>query len=251
MRAVWKGNISIGLVNVPVKIYSAVKSKKVHFKMLCKRHLLPIHYKMICESGEELGREDIVNGLEFEKGSYFIVEPEEIKKITPKKTDNLEICEFIDIKDLQPIYYENAYYVVPQKAKDKAFFLLKELMEEMNKASIGKIIMKNKEYLCALQPYKNGMILSILHFSEEINDIEELENLDEIPEISEKERELGRLLIEKYYNRSFDIKKYKDTFFEEIKKLIKKKMEGEEIKIEEEKEEKMSLMEALKASLEK
>ena len=117
----------------------------------------------------------------------------------------------------------------------------------------GKVVIKNKEYLCAIQPYKKGLLLSILHYYDEIRDVNELENLDEVPEISEKEKELGRLLIQKYYNEKFDLSKYKDTFIEELKELVKKKMAGEEVKIEEAKpkEEEISLMEALKASIEK
>lgn len=252
MRASWSGNISWGLVSIPVKIYSATKSRPVSFKMLCKQHNLPIHYKMVCENGEELKKEDIVMGLEFEKNSYFILDAEEIKKLRPKRTDTLEIYEFIDLEQIDPVYYDKQYYMIPQRKKDKAFFLLRELLEEMKKAAIGKVVIKNKEYLCAIQPYRKGLLLSILHYYDEIRDINELENLDEVPELDEKEKELGRLLIEKYYNEEFDLSKYKDTFIEELKEMIKKKMEGKEVKVEEAKpKEEISLMEALKASIEK
>lgn len=252
MRATWSGNISIGMVNIPIKIYSATKSKKVQFKMLCKKHSLPIHYKMICENGEELKKDDIVMGIEFEKNSYFVLDQEEIKKLKPARTENLEICEFVDLDEIKPIYYEKNYYIAPQRKKDKAYFLLKELMEEMKKAAIGKVVIKNKEYIAAIQPFEKGLLLSILHYYDELNEISEIENLDEKPEISDKEKELGKLLIEKYYNEKFELKKYKDTFMQELKKLIKKKIEGEEIVIREEKpKEEISLMEALKATIEK
>ncbi|MCD6331460.1 MAG: Ku protein [Thermoplasmata archaeon] len=253
MRASWTGSISWGLVNIPVKIYSATKSKQVSFRTLCKQHVVPVHYKMVCEHGEEISRDNVVMGLEFEKGSYFILDTEEIKKLKPKRTDTLEIYEFVDLEQIDPVYYEKHYYMIPQKKKDKAFFLLRELLQETKKAAIGKVVIKNKEYLCAIQPYKKGLLLSILHYYDEIRDVNELENLDEIPEISEKEKELGRLLIQKYYNEKFDLSKYKDTFIEELKELVKKKMAGEEVKIEEAKpkEEEISLMEALKASIEK
>lgn len=207
---------------------------------------------MVCENGEELKKDDVVMGLEFEKRSYFILDAEEIKKLKPRKTDSLEIHEFIDLDKIEPVYYEKNYYMVPQKRRDKAFFLLKQLMEEMKKAAIGKVVIKNKEYLCAIQPYKKGLLLSILHYYDEIRNEDELENLDDVPEIDEKEKELGRLLIEKYYNKEFDLSKYKDTFIEELKEMIKKKMEGKEVEIEEVKpKEEISLMEALKASIEK
>ncbi len=252
MRASWTGNISWGLVSIPVKIYSATKSRQVSFKMLCKQHKLPVHYKMVCENGEELKKDDVVMGLEFEKGNYFILDAEEIKNLKPKRTDSLEIHEFVDIDKIEPLYYDKSYYMIPQKKKDKAFFLLKELLDEMKKAAIGKVVIKNKEYLCAILPYRKGLLLSILHYYDEIKSMDELENLDEIPDISEKEKELGKMLIEKYYNKEFDLSKYKDTFMEELKELIRKKMEGEEIVVEREKErEEVSLMEALKASIER
>ncbi|MCD6222914.1 MAG: Ku protein [Thermoplasmata archaeon] len=252
MRATWSGSISIGLVNIPVKIYSATKSKKVQFKMLCKEHHLPVHYKMVCENGEELSKDDVVMGIEFEKNSYFIIDAEEIKKLRPKRTDSLEIYEFVDIEQIKPIYYEKSYYVAPQNKKDKAYFLLKELMEEMRKAAIGKVVIKNKEYLVAIQPFEKGLLLSILHYHDEINSMDELENLDEKPEINEKEKELGRMLIQKYYNKEFKLEKYKDTFMEELRELIKKKIEGKEVVVPEEKpKEEHSLIEALKATIEK
>ncbi|RLF55484.1 MAG: Ku protein, partial [Thermoplasmata archaeon] len=105
--------------------------------MLCKKHKMPVHYKMVCENGEELTRKDVVMGLEFEKKSYFILHIEEIRRLKPKRTDNLEIKEFIDLDKIDPVYYEKNYYVVPQRRGDKAFFLLKTLMEEMGKAAIG------------------------------------------------------------------------------------------------------------------
>jgi len=250
MRAGWSGNISWGLVSIPIKLYSATKSKEVAFKMLCKKHKMPVHYKMVCENGEELTKKDVVMGLEFEKKSYFILDAEEIRRLKPKRTDNLEIKEFIDLDKIDPVYYEKNYYVVPQRRGDKAFFLLKTLMEEMRKAAIGKIVMKNKEHLCAIQPYGKGLLLSIIHYKDEIRDMDDLENLDVIPELDEKEKELGRLLIEKYYNKRFNLAKYKDTFTKELKELIKRKLEGKEVKVEEVKvEEEISLMEALKASI--
>jgi len=208
---------------------------------------------MVCENGEELSKDDVVMGIEFEKNSYFVLDAEEIKKLKPKKTENLEIYEFVDLDAIKPIYYEKSYYISPQKKADKAYFLLKELMEEMKKAAIGKIVIKNKEYIAAIQPFEKGLLLSLLHYAEDINPIDEIENLDEKPEITEKEKELGKMLIQKYYNKNFDLSKYKDTFMEELRTLIKKKIEGEEVIVKEgpKKEEEISLMEALKASIEK
>ncbi len=248
MKATWKGNISIGLVSIPIKIYPSAKTKKLPFRMLCKKHSLPIHYKMICENGEELSRDEITTGIEFEKNNYFILDPEEIKKLKPKKTENLEISEFVDINEIKPIYYEKNYYIAPEKKKDRAYFLIKELMEEMKKAAIGKIVIKNREYLCAIQPFGGALLLSILHYYDEINDIGKIENLDEKPDIGEKERELGRMMIEKYSSKKFDLSKYRDTFMDELKELIKKKIEGKEIVVEEKSKE-TNLMEALKATI--
>ncbi|RJS68457.1 Ku protein, partial [Methanophagales archaeon] len=251
MKAVWSGSISWGLVNIPIKLYSAVESRRADFRLLCKEHKAPIRYKRVCEAGgEEVGWGDIVNGLELEKGNYFILTRDEVDKLKPEGKENLEILEFVDKTELEPIYYDKSYFAVPKDKSEKAYFLFKELLDEMGITAIGKFVMRNKEYICALQPFEEGMLLCTLHYHQYIRDIGEI-GMGERPEIGVDEKELGKLLIEKHLKKEFHLEKFRDTFMERLKDLIRRKMEGKEIEIGElPKREEKSLVDALKASVE-
>jgi Ku protein len=250
MKAVWSGSISWGLVNIPIKLYSAVESGRADFRLLCKEHKAPIRYKRVCEAGgEEVGWGDIVNGLELEKGNYFILTRDEVDKLKPEGKENLEILEFVDKTELEPIYYDKSYFAVPKDKSEKAYFLFKELLDEMGITAIGKFVMRNKEYICALQPFEEGMLLCTLHYHQYIRDIGEIV-MGERPEIGVDEKELGKLLIEKHLKKEFHLEKFRDTFMERLKDLIRRKMEGKEIEIGElPKREEKSLVDALKASV--
>jgi Ku protein len=253
MKAVWNGSISWGLVNIPIKIYSAVKSSRSDFRQLCREHKSPIYYKRFCEKGgEEVGWDDIVNGLEFAKDSYFVLTREEIEKLKPKGKEDLEIIEFVGRGELKPIYYNKSYFVAPYEKNGKAYFLFKDLLDEMEVIAIGKFVMRDREYLCALQPFDEGMLLSTLYYHQDIRNMGEIEGLGRKPEFTEDEIEMGKLLIEKYYKKAFQLEEFSDTFIEKLKELIRRKMEGEEVVVREEpiREEK-GLLEALKASVER
>ncbi len=252
MKAVWSGSISWGLVNIPVKLYSAVESRRVDFRLLCREHKSPVRYKRVCEAGgEEVGWDDIVTGLELEKGNYFILTREEVDRLKPEGKENLEIIEFVAKTELEPIYYDKSYFVVPKERSERAYFLFRELLDEMGVAAIGKFVMRNKEYMCAIQPFGEGLLLSILHYHQYIRDIGEVMAGVERPEIGADERELGELLIRKHLKEEFHPEEFRDTFMERLKELIRRKMEGETIEIGEipAKEGEKSLVEALKASV--
>ncbi len=251
MKAVWSGSISWGLVNIPIKLYSAVESRRADFRLLCKEHKSPIRYKRVCEAGgEEVGWSDIVNGLELEKGNYFILTKEEVDKLKPEGKENLEIIEFVDKAELEPIYYDKSYFAVPKEQSEKAYFLFRDLLDEMGIAAISKFVMRNKEYICALQPFEDGMLLCILHYHQYIRDIGEIV-VGERPEIGVDEKELGKLLIGKHLKKEFHLEEFRDTFMDRLKDLIRRKMEGEEIEIGElpKRAEDKSLVDALKASV--
>lgn len=213
-------------------------------------NLAPIHYKRVCEEGgEEVRWDDIVSGLELGKDDYFLLTRDEIDKLKPRGKENFEIIELVHKTTLNTIYYDKSYFVVPAEKSEKAYFLFRELMEEMGLIAIGKFVMKNKEYICALQPYREGMILYTLHYHQYVRDIADVVPAKQ-PEISTKERELGKQLIEKYYEKELCMEEFRDTFMDRLKDLIRRKLAGEEIEIGElpqPKEE--SLLEALKASV--
>ena len=252
-RAIWSGSISFGLVNIPVKLYTATKSRGLKLQNLCGKCGTPIKHKRWCPKCErEVPWNEVVKGYKIAKGKYIVIKRSELERIKLKTTKTIEIVAFVDLASLDPILYQTTYYVVPEESGVKAYSLFVEALRLTGKAAIGRVVMKNKEYLVALRAYKKGIAMHVLHYLGEIRDIEELEELRGLVTISERELELARLLIEQLTKKELKLEEFKDRYTEALKKLIKAKAKGEEIKIEEKGEvhEAKSLMEALKASLE-
>ncbi len=255
-KAIWKGSISFGLVNIPVKVYSGIGQAGVKFTSLCPYCKKPIRHKRWCDNcKKEIGFEDLLKGFKVGE-EYVIVKKEELERIKArlKTTKTIEIYEFVDLAQIDPIFYETFYYLVPDETGIKAYSLFAEALRLTNKAALGKVVMRNKEYLVALRTYKKGITMHVLHYLDEIRDVEEIEELKGLVTIGEQELNLALALIDKLSAEKFDPSKFKDEYREAVKKLIESKLKGEEIREEEEKEEEkeaVSLMEALKESLEK
>lgn len=245
MRPIWTGSISFGLVSIPVKLYSAIKHQSVKFKLLHQKDNSQIKYKRFCEEEEkEVSWDEIVKGIEITKGEFVTLTKEEIEKLKPAKSENIDVIEFIDSLQIDPIYFNNHYYLAPQKEKEKAFFLLKEVLQSASKIAVVRFIMREKEYIAVISSYKSGLLLSTLNYSYEIRNINEIEELKESPELKKEELELAKQLINKLYKETFEVSKFKDTFIEQLKDKIK----GKEAPIVK-KRKKKNLVEALKASL--
>ncbi|MCD6370969.1 MAG: Ku protein [Thermoplasmata archaeon] len=251
MRALWKGSISFGLVNIPVKIYSTAESRGVKFRQLCSKCNTPIKMKKYCPNHGDLDNSEVVLGYEIEKGKFVIVEEEEIKRYIPKKTDEIKIVEFVDRDSIDEILRDKVYYVIPESGGVDAYFLLQYVLDITNKAAIGKFVMRNKEYIGAIIPYRSALILETLHYKDEVRDLDAFEILKSPPELGDEEIELAKVLINKLY-RDFKIDEFKDEYTEKLIEAIKAKARGElmEVKIEEKKTEKKNLIELLKASVE-
>lgn len=254
MRTIWSGSISFGLVNIPIKLYSAINHQTMKFRLLDKRDKAPIKYKKWNpKREEEVANEDIVRAVQLSKNNFYILEGEEIQELKPEKSDYIDILEVIDKEQLDPIYFDSHYYIAPAREKDKAFFLFKEVLQLSNKLAVARFVMRDKEYTCAISSYKNGLLLNTLNYSYEIRDIGEIDELQEKPKLSKQECNLAKQLIDSLYNKNFDISKYKDTFEDKLKKRIQQKQEGKIAVVEPHKEEKepQDLMQALKQSLRK
>jgi DNA end-binding protein Ku len=251
MKAVWKGYIGFGLVNIPIALYTAIEGDKFSFRMLHEKDNGPIKYKRVCSKcGKEVDYENIVKGVELGKNDYYVLSKEDLKELKPKGDDMLEIQEFIQKDQIDVIYLGKPYFVGPISGADRAYHLFKETLEVSNKAAIGKFVMREKEYICSIINYKKGMLLNLLNYDEQVRSIENVPNIDSEIELKDKEREIAFQLIDKLTNKSFIISKYKETFTENLMEAIKKKIKGEEISITEEKVEKTEdLIEALKASV--
>lgn len=253
MKSIWNGSVSFGLVNIPVKLYSAIESKSFGFKMLDSKHHAPIKYKRVSEkTGKEVPWKEIVKGIEISKGKFFVPSKEQIKAIKPEKSDTIDIVEFVDQDQIDPIYFHSHYYIGPGKAKEKTYFLFREILQATARTALGRFVMREKEYVCTIKAYKKGLLLTTLNYPYEIRDIVNVDNLAETPKLKSQEKDLAKELINKLYKNEFDITQFKDTFAEEMEKMLKQAAKGKMIevrKVEKKEKKEENLIEALKASL--
>lgn len=251
MRSVWNGTISFGLVSIPIKLYAAVSRGGISFKLLCEKCMTPVRYERHCEGCEgPVDWENIIKALPLGDGQYLPFTKEELEMIKPEKTDRIEIVEFVGSDDIQPIYYDKFYFCGPTKKTERSYFLFKKVLEDSEKVAIGKFVMRDREYVAAIQPYRTGLLLSTLNYSYEIRDIVDVDNLAEEPELKKEEIKLAQQLVDQLTEDELDLENFKDEFAERLQEMINKK---EKITVSEGKEEspfdEESLMEALQASL--
>ncbi len=253
MRVIWTGSISFGLVNIPIRLYPAVDPQTKGFRMLHKKDKVPLEFKRWCpKHKQEVPWADVAKGLEIGKNKYVILEKEELERLKPKRTDEIEIIEIIDSWQVDPVFYNHHYFLGPDTEKEKAYFLFKHALEQSAKAAIGRFVMREREHVCAIEAYKEGLLLTTLNFAHEIRDIKKIDYATEVPTLKQQEVNLAAQLIEKLQKKEFDITEFQDTYLDELKVLVKKKLKGKIIEIKAEtrkvkKEE--NLIEALKASL--
>ena len=251
MRAIWTGAIGFGLVNIPVKLFSAAQASELDLDMLDKKDHAHIKFKRVNEeTGKEISWDNIVKGYKY-KGDYVILEDKDFEKASPKRSKFIEITDFVLEEEVDSVYYETPYFLEPEKSGMKAYALLREAFKKSGKAGIASFILRSKEHLCILRPYKNVIVLNRLRFAEEIRDSSELKLPKDKPKPTELKMALS--LIDQL-TTSFDIKKYKDTYTAELRKLIKAKATGKTVKeptlkVTHRKAE--DLMSQLKASLKK
>jgi DNA end-binding protein Ku len=229
-RAIWSGSISFGLVNIPVKLYSAVSRKNVQFNQLDARSNARVKQKRVsAETGEEVPWEQIVKGYEMSSGAYVVISDEELAALDPKSVRTIDIDEFVDLSDIDPIFYDSAYYLAPDQA-GKPYALLAKAMEDEGKVGIAHFVLRTKQYLAAVRPKDGKLLLSTMVYADEINDpvsIPELADLDDI-ELDDKELTMARQLVETLAG-DFEPEKFHDTYREAVLDLIERKAEGEEI----------------------
>jgi DNA end-binding protein Ku len=252
-RSIWRGAISFGLVNVPVKLYSAVSKKTVRFNQLHEKDNQRIQMKRWCpEDDDEVPYEEIVKGYEIGPDRYVVITPEELESLDPKKTRTIDIEDFVDLDDIDPLYYEHPYYLVPDTGAAKAYKLLLTALQESKKVAIARVVIRQKEYLTAIRAADGVLTMETMLFSDELVPPHDL---DELPEedvrATEREVDMAKQLIESL-STDFDPTKYRDEYRDRVLDLISRKAEGEEITIEPVSEEPAKvpdLMAALEASL--
>ena len=248
--SVWSGYLTFGLISMPVRLFSGARSNGISFNMLHRTDLLRVKQQLICPADNQVvSRDEIVKGYEYRKDEYVVIEPEEIKKIEPKTAKTMEILEFVKSDEVDPVYFESSYYMVPEEAGRRPYALLTKALQESEYYAIAKLTMHNREYTVFLRPHEGGMMLHTMYYADEVRKIEEFGAPD--VELKEAEVKVAHQLIEALADE-WDPEKYHDTFQENLKKLIKTKLEGGEV-TEVEKPKKLApvvdLMAALKASL--
>lgn len=251
MRSIWTGSISFGLINIPVKLFSAVQESSLDLDMLDSKDHSNIKFKRVNENtGKEVDYADIVKGYKLDD-NYVILEDEDFEAADAEKTKMIEIINFVDQKEIDSLYYEQPYYLEPEKSAGKAYALLRDALEASGKVGVTTFVLRNKEGLAILKPYKNVIVLNRIRFSQEIRETSEL-NLPPLSKTKTKEMEMANKLVEQLTEK-FNIEEYKDNYTAKLLKIIKQKSKGKKItapKMKVVHKQSDNLMEMLKASLE-
>ncbi len=252
-RPIWSGAISFGFVNVPVKLLGAVSPKDVRFNQLEAGTNARIKQKRVsANTGEEVPFDQIVKGYEISPDNYVTIEPQELESLDPKATRSIEIEDFVDLDQIDPLYFERPYYLVPDKGGAKAYALLLEAMKESKKVAIARLVLRTKQYLAAIRPLGDALVLETLLYHDEVTLPDDVEDLprDDV-EIQDRELKMARQLIESL-STEFEPERYRDEYREKVLELIEQKAEGKQIVTQpatEEPTKVVDLMAALEASL--
>ncbi|MCU1485240.1 MAG: putative end-binding protein Ku [Actinomycetia bacterium] len=251
-RAIWKGSISFGLVNVPIGLFSATKSKTVQFHQLDRKSKKRVHNKRVVDgSSKDIDFDEVVKGYEVTKGHYVVVEPKELESVEPGASRTIDIEDFVDIADIDPVQYDKSYYLAPESGRgaDKAYALLREAMHDAGRVAIGRFVLRSKQYLACIRPSGDVLVLHTMWFPDEVRDSADLDIPGKV-KLTPKERKAAEQLIESLTS-DWDPDRYHDTYRERVEKLLKAKAKGKAIAVEprEEREPVSDLMAALEASV--
>jgi DNA end-binding protein Ku len=252
MRAIWSGTISFGLVSVPVRMFPATESKELRFHFLDKRDLSPIAYEKVRRDDREpVDPDEIVRGFEIEKGRYVPLEDEDLDRLDIELTHSIDIYAFVDLDEIDPVFFRKAYYLLPDKGAEKPYGLLVRALEETGKIGIAKVVIRNKQHLAALRPYKGVLLLETMYYADEVRRPEALDGDVAKPKLQQAEVELAKSLVENLSD-TFDPEKYDDTYRKELLDLIRAKAEGQPLPepAQEQGGEVIDLMAALRESVE-
>lgn len=225
MRAIWKGSISFSLINIPIALYPATRREELKFRLLRSSDLSPVNYKRVAEAdGKEVPWEQIVKGYEYEKGKFVVLKDEDFKRADIEATQSVEILDFVELEEIDPIFFDRPYYLEPEKRGEKAYGLLREALKQSGKVGIAKVVIKTRQHLASVKPEKNLLVLELMHFAEEIIDTTELK-IPSDPRIGAKELAMAKDLIDKMSGQ-WDPEKYQDEYRHALLDIINKKVES-------------------------
>jgi DNA end-binding protein Ku len=246
-RAIWSGVISFGLVSVPVRMYSATESKELKFHFLDRRDMSPIGYdKVNKETGESVDADDIIRGFEVSKGRFVELTDEDIDRLDVELTHAIDICDFVSIDEIDPIYFRKAYYLLPQEGAEKPYRLLVKALEQTGRVAIAKVVIRNKQHLAAIRPVNDTLVLETMYYADEVRQPEDAPT----PQVRAPEVEMAKTLIENLAGK-WDPAKYHDRYRSELLELLRKKAKGQKLPepSSEQEGEVVDLMEALRQSV--
>src|SRR3954447_15474125 len=251
-RSIWSGAISFGLVNVPVKLYTAVRKKDVRFHQLHEKDGVRIQQKRVCpEEDKEVPYEEIVKGYEISKGQYVMIEPEELESLDPEATHTVDIEDFVHLEDIDPLFFDSSYYLVPDSRGGKAYRLLLTAMQKAEMVGIARVVLRTKQYLAAVRPVDDALVLTTMNYADEVMEASELDLPSGKEKPSERELEMADRLISSLATE-FDPAQYHDTYRERVLEMIDQKAEGKEVVVQPDTKAAapvVDLMAALEASL--
>lgn len=225
MRPIWKGTISFSLINIPIGLYPASRRDDIRFHMLRKSDMSPIKYQRIAESdGHEVPWDQIVKGYEYEPGKHVVMTDDDFKRVDVESTQTIEIIDFVKIEEIDPIYYDTPYYLVPEKGGAKAYALLRDALNKTDCVGIAKVVLKTKQHLAAIKPRNNILVLELMHFSDELVSSSDLNIPADRQNVSTRELDMATDLIKRMTDK-WDPGRYKDDYRSALLELIQKKVE--------------------------
>jgi DNA end-binding protein Ku len=231
-RAIWKGSISFGLVNIPIALYPATRREELKFRLLRESDLSPVNYKRVAEKdGKEVPWNQIVKGYEYEKGKYVILKDEDFQRVDLEATQTVDIQDFVEQEEIDPIFFYKPYYLEPQKGGDKAYALLRDALKDTGKVGIAKVVIKTREYLAGVKPEDGVLVLELMHFADELADPGKL-HVPKKAEVGKREMNMAKSLIDGMSSK-WNPEKYKDDYREALMEVIEEKVEAGGKEIEE------------------
>jgi len=232
MRAIWKGSISFGLVNIPIALYPATRKEDLKFRLLRKSDFSPVSYKRVAEKdGKEVPWDQIVKGYEYEKEKYVVLKDEDFERVDLEATQTVDIRDFVDQEEIDPMFFYKPYYLEPQKGGDKAYALLRDALEDSKKVGIAKVVIKTRQYLAGVKPEDSALVLELMHFADELADTGNL-HVPKKVEVGKREMNMAKSLIDSMSSK-WNPSKYRDDYREALMEVIEEKVEAGGKEIEE------------------
>jgi DNA end-binding protein Ku len=232
MRAIWKGSISFGLVNIPIALYPATRKEDLKFRLLRGSDLSPVNYKRVAEKdGKEVAWDQIVKGYEYEKGKYVVLKDEDFQRVDLEATQTVDIQDFVEEDEIDPMFFYKPYYLEPQKGGDKAYVLLRDVLAKTKKVGIAKVVIKTRQYLAGVKAEDSVLVLELMHFAEELADTDKL-NVPKKLEPGKREIDMATALVESMSSK-WNPEKYRDDYREALMEVIEEKVEAGGKEVEE------------------